>query len=40
MKQDIIWQETCKCVCRLTSSVVIVDKYGTKTNVDVNAKKI
>ena len=21
MKQDIIWQETCKCVCRLTSSV-------------------
>ena len=21
MKQDMIWHETCKCICRLTASV-------------------
>ena len=35
----IIWHKTCKCVCRLTSSVCKRKQYGMKTNVDVNVKK-
>ena len=34
--RQIIWHETCKCVCRLTS----IDRYGTMTSADANVKKI
>ena len=36
--RHIKWHETCKCICRLDKLFVIVNKDGTKINVDVNAK--
>ena len=38
--RQIIWHETCNCICRLTSAICLADKYGTKTKADVNVKKI
>ena len=37
--RHIIWHETCKCICRLSASVLqITGKDGMKTDVDVNVK--
>ena len=38
--RKIIWHETCKCVCRLTSAVCNDRQDGMKTNVNANVKKI
>ena len=38
--RKIVWHETCKCVCRLTSLFVTINKNGMKINVDMNVKKI
>ena len=35
----ILWHETCKCKCRLDSSVVIINNVGMKINVGVNVEK-
>ena len=37
--RKIVWHETCKCVCRLTSAICN-DRNGMKINVDSNVKKI
>ena len=38
--RQIIWHETCKCICRLTSAVCNRRQIWKKTNADVNVKKI
>ena len=38
--RHIIWHETCKCVCRLTSSFCNSRQIWNEANVDPNVKKI
>ena len=36
----IVWHQTCKCVCRLTSSICNSRQIMTETNVDASVQKI
>ena len=38
--RQIVWHETCECICKLTSAVCNSRQNGTKINADVNVKKI
>ena len=38
--RNVLWHESCKSVCKLNSSVVIINKFGTMVLVDAIVMKI
>ena len=38
--RNVLWHESCKCICKLNSSVAIINKFGTMILVDVIVMKI
>ena len=38
--RNILWHESCKCVCKLSSSVCIINKFGMMILVDAIVMKI
>ena len=38
--RKVVWHETCKCVCRLTSAIATISKNGMKISAYASVKKI
>ena len=38
--RNVLWHESCKCVCKLNSSYAIINKFGTMILVDAIVMKI
>ena len=38
--RNVLWHESCKCVCKLSYQYAIINKFGTMILVDVIVMKI